>query len=61
MKMTGKDTTSNKDLVLKGRKHMEKREFDKAEVCFDLALELDPQYWDAWSAKGDLLFEKEKD
>jgi tetratricopeptide (TPR) repeat protein len=48
-------------LMSRGKKHMERREFKQAMNCFDMALELDPQYVDAWGAKGDLLLEMDKE
>ncbi|UCE38429.1 MAG: tetratricopeptide repeat protein [Thermoplasmata archaeon] len=49
------------DLIAQGRKYMKNREFDKALSCFDRVLELDPQYLDAWSAKGDLMLQMSRD
>ena len=46
---------SLEDLVNEGRQHMQNREFEKALRCFEKALELDPLYIEAWSAKGDLM------
>lgn len=47
-------------LVILGRAHLERREFGKALGYFDRALELDPQYLDAWIAKGDVFLEMGK-
>jgi tetratricopeptide (TPR) repeat protein len=57
---TGQDKDPIKNLVIEGKKYMQIKEFDKALICFDLALVLDPQYLDAWSAKGNLLRETTK-
>ncbi len=56
----GQDKDPIKNLVIEGKKHMQIKEFDKALICFDLALVLDPQHLDAWSAKGNLLRETTK-
>jgi tetratricopeptide (TPR) repeat protein len=55
-----REEVSLEKLVIKGRMHMENKEFDQALGCFDRALELDPQCLDAWSAKGIVLIEMEK-
>ncbi len=59
LQMSGKEFSLEK-LVIQGRRHMEKMEYDQALGCFDRALELDPQCFDAWSAKGLALIEMEK-
>jgi tetratricopeptide (TPR) repeat protein len=56
----GKNKPSIEKLVIEGREHLQKKDFEKALLCFDRALELDPHHLDAWSAKGDALLEKEK-
>jgi tetratricopeptide (TPR) repeat protein len=50
-----KNQPSLDTLMNQGRIHMERGEFKEAMNCFDMALEIDPQYVDAWGAKGDLL------
>jgi tetratricopeptide (TPR) repeat protein len=60
MLQMSREEVSLEKLVIKGRMHLEKREYDKALGCFDRALELDPQCLDAWSAKGIVLIEMEK-
>ena len=44
-------------LVDKGREYIGKKDFSKAMMCFDKALEMDNGYSEAWSAKGDAFIE----
>ena len=57
---TAKHKPDVEKLVKEGRMHLQKQDFEKAMVCFDRALELDPSHLDAWGLKGDTLLEKEK-
>ncbi|MEE9152146.1 MAG: tetratricopeptide repeat protein, partial [Thermoplasmata archaeon] len=54
------DEVSVDKLIIVGRNHLEKKEFEKALVSFNRALELDPQNLDAWIAKEDVLLEMGK-
>ncbi len=47
-------------LIIVGREHLKRKEFEKALGCFNRALKLDPNHLDAWIAKGDVLLEMNK-
>ena len=47
-------------LVIEGKEYLQRKEFEKALICFDRALELDPHHLDAWGLKGDALLEMER-
>ena len=54
------DDVSVEKLIVVGKTHLKKKEFEKALGCFNRALELDPNQLDAWIAKGDVLLEMGK-
>lgn len=54
------DDVSVEKLIVLGRMHLKRKEFEKALSCFNRALELDPNHLDAWIAKGDVLLEMGK-